>query len=277
MDFKSHLPVHTHQDGTSFVAGSEYTVGIGGYESVHGDYLTAGINVGRELFVVDAVMRSTTKAEDSAFTSGDLGMQILAVRQDVLASSTDLDGDYASFKVNALGELYVRGNMNLDIEVEEDAAHVSGQKGLMPLAVRNDLHAEMTDADGDYSPLTTDKSGAMRVTVVDPTQSNTEVIDFQTTVALAATASADHDYTVAVGSTLKIDEIIASASGRIKVEILADGAPKLVKFNSTANPNVEWGPEGKLELAAGTVLKITITNLENQAQDVYSTSTGYLI
>jgi len=46
-------------------------------------------------------------AEDSAHSSGDDGQQILAVRQDTLAASTSADGDYASFKSNNLGELYV--------------------------------------------------------------------------------------------------------------------------------------------------------------------------
>jgi hypothetical protein len=45
--------------------------------------------------------------EDSAHTSGDAGLHMLAVRQDTLASSTSADGDYASLKVNAQGRLYV--------------------------------------------------------------------------------------------------------------------------------------------------------------------------
>jgi len=45
--------------------------------------------------------------EDSAHTSGDAGLHMLAVRQDTLAASTSTDGDYASLKVNALGRLYV--------------------------------------------------------------------------------------------------------------------------------------------------------------------------
>jgi hypothetical protein len=45
--------------------------------------------------------------EDSAHTSGDAGLHMLAVRQDTLAASTSADGDYSSLKVNALGRLYV--------------------------------------------------------------------------------------------------------------------------------------------------------------------------
>jgi len=47
-------------------------------------------------------------AEDSAHASGDQGGFVLAVRQDTLASSTSADGDYAAFKQNSLGELYVK-------------------------------------------------------------------------------------------------------------------------------------------------------------------------
>jgi hypothetical protein len=47
-------------------------------------------------------------AEDAAHTSGDKGGFVLAVRQDTLASSTSADGDYAAFKQNQKGELYVK-------------------------------------------------------------------------------------------------------------------------------------------------------------------------
>ena len=60
--------------------------------------------------------------EDSAHTSGDSGAYVLAVRQDTLASSTSDDGDYASLKVNALGELYVH---DTDVKAELVAANTS--------------------------------------------------------------------------------------------------------------------------------------------------------
>lgn len=59
-------------------------------------------------------------AEDSAHTSGDVGLHMLAVRQDTLASSVDTDGDYASFKVDSLGRLYVAAAVAGD--VADDAA-----------------------------------------------------------------------------------------------------------------------------------------------------------
>lgn len=60
------------------------------------------INVNADISVVNG----SDKVEDSAHVSGDIGTYVLAVREDTLASSTSASGDYASFKVDALGRLY---------------------------------------------------------------------------------------------------------------------------------------------------------------------------
>lgn len=46
----------------------------------------------------------------------------------------------------------------------EDAAHASGDTGVMVLAVRRDSAASGTSADGDYAALSVDVNGALRVT-----------------------------------------------------------------------------------------------------------------
>lgn len=51
-----------------------------------------------------------------------------------------------------------------DVVLAEDAAHSSGDKGIMALAVRKDSAASLAGTDGDYIPLTTDSTGALRVT-----------------------------------------------------------------------------------------------------------------
>jgi len=45
----------------------------------------------------------------------------------------------------------------------EDAAHTTGDTGVMVLAVRNDGGAVLAGTTGDYVPLTTDANGALRV------------------------------------------------------------------------------------------------------------------
>lgn len=58
-----------------------------------------------------------------------------------------------------------------DIVKAEDAAHSSGDKGVMVLAVRNDAHATLA-ADGDYIPLSVDSSGDLHVSI----QNNASVV-----------------------------------------------------------------------------------------------------
>lgn len=113
-------------------------------------------------------------AEDSASASGNLGASILSVRQDTLATDTSTDGDYAFIKSTASGEVYVRdpgANTSLaSILAElqglshlEDVAHVSGDAGVMSLAVRNDVLGSLVSANGDYAPLQVDANGSLRV------------------------------------------------------------------------------------------------------------------
>lgn len=50
-----------------------------------------------------------------------------------------------------------------DIVFAEDTAHTTGDKGAFVLAVRNDGGSPLAGSDGDYVPLTTDATGALRI------------------------------------------------------------------------------------------------------------------
>lgn len=103
-------------------------------------------------------------AEDAAHSDGDIGAYVLAVRQDTLSSSTSADGDYASFKVDAAGALYINGSQytqpisatDLDIR---DLTHVSDSvkvgDGTDFLAVNGDgsINAVVTATDLDIRDL----------------------------------------------------------------------------------------------------------------------------
>ena len=102
--------------------------------------------------------------------------------------------------------------------------------------------------------------------------------------AVAAGATDNHDYTVTAAKTLKLSKIMASASGKIKVEVQIETAPasgtyasKFVKFNSTAEPNLDFDIKELITVPAGTKVRVIITNREPQAQDVYSTISGHEI
>lgn len=53
----------------------------------------------------------------------------------------------------------------LSVEKAEDAAHSTGDKGIMLLAVRKDTAAALADTDGDYAPLEIDANGKLHVQV----------------------------------------------------------------------------------------------------------------
>jgi hypothetical protein len=137
------------------------------------------------------------KAIQSPQGTTDTGVPALVVRNDTLADLSGADGDYAPLQVNALGALYVEVktsalpsgaatstlqtsseailttiNTSLD-NIEADADTSAGavkniqsvqgttDAGIPALVVRNDTLADLSGADGDYSPLQVNATGAL--------------------------------------------------------------------------------------------------------------------
>ncbi len=120
------------------------------------------------------------------------------------------------------------------------------------------------------------------VTSVD--SEGTEVNDYNTVAAVAAGASSNHDYTVTALMILKLSQIWASASGKMKIEVqietgVATGVftTRFVGFNSTSDTNIELPIRENISVAAGVRVRVIRTNRDNQAQDVYSTISGHEI
>jgi len=118
----------------------------------------------------------------------------------------------------------------------------------------------------------------MPVFVTNTSGAGTELNHYQTNAAIAAAATSNHDYT-AVGSSLLLNRVLASASGKMKIEVQIDpdgvsGYSTLcVNFNSTSEPNMapEFAP---VEIIVGGKIRVIRTNKDNQAQDLYSTLVG---
>lgn len=109
-----------------------------------------------------------------------------------------------------------------------------------------------------------------------------EINNYQTSASLASNSSVDLDYTVTALKTLKLSQFQFSASGKAKFELKIETAvgsgtfsTKFVFFNSTANPNVDFALKEHIDVAAGVKVRVTITNKDVQAQDVYSTICGH--
>jgi hypothetical protein len=242
--------------------------------------------------VVDIdVIAAAFKAEDSAHVSGDTGVQTLLVRQDTLAASTDADGDYGSFKSNNLGELYVTdtdaiallttidgdtSNIAIDTAViagdttsidatltaltrAEDSVHVSGDQGIMGLAVRNDTLGSLVDADGDYAPLQVNASGELYVTL-----NGSEILTNDTAnTAITATATAV-DNTVG-GTDLKATDL----ADRKYLFLYNNGNRKCFVGPSglTTATGFPVSPGSYLELRAGAAIDLYAIAPTGSAQD----------
>jgi len=145
----------------------------------------------------------------------------------------------------------------------------------------NDVHAldvALHDEDGNAFSA----SNPLPVTFVD--SEGTEVNNYNTGAALAAGATSNHDYTVTAATTLKLSQIWASASGKMRIEVSIETAPasgvfvsRFVGFNSTSQPNIRIPVNENIEVAAGVKVRVARKNNDNQAQDVYSTISGHEI
>lgn len=125
-------------------------------------------------------------------------------------------------------------------------------------------------------------SNPLPVTNVD--SEGAEVNDYNTVASVAAAATSNHDYTVTALKTLKLSQIWASASGKLKIEVqvetgVATGVftTRFVGFNSTANTNILIPVGENISVAAGVRVRVIRTNKDNQSQDVYSTISGHEI
>ena len=111
-----------------------------------------------------------------------------------------------------------------------------------------------------------------------------EIQDFKQATTIAADASDDHTYSVASGRTLLLTGVYASSSSRSKCEVyIGDGgvsetfALKAVAFGTSSDPNMPikfTTPIKVVGTANTTTVKITMTNRDNQSQDLYSTVMG---
>ncbi len=208
-------------------------------------------------------IRDLAFATDKVDVSGSevsLDATTLAALENITVSATDLDiRDLAfatdSVDVSGSAVTAVVTATNLDIR---DLTHVSDSIKI---------------GDGtDFLAVNTD--GSINVVIADATP-GTPINDYATSAAVASGASINHDYTVTALKTMYLNQIEAAASGKFKIEVKVNAVTKFVQFNSTANTNASIHIENPIVATAGQVVRVTITNRDNQAQDVYSTISGY--
>lgn len=245
-----------------------------------GDYAPLQVDSSGRLRVVGDidVTNLSEKNEDDAHSSGDTGDYVLAVRADARPTdaNTSADGDYASFFVNNSGELYVKdtdvaallttidadtGSILTEIQSlshAEDVAHVSGDAGVMGLAVRNDTLASLVDTDGDYAPLQVNADGALYVTlsgaVSDPALADTAIATAANPLDVANTAEdvvasplANRKYLWVYNNGNR--EVFIGASGVTSATGFPLPAGSILEMRAGDSIDIEWvGPNTSQEI-----------------------------
>jgi len=134
-----------------------------------GNSITVDGSLGITTIVPGTGATNLGKAEDAASVDGDTGVMILAKRVDTASTQTTTDGDYTTPVANANGQLRVGINRtfqttdNDSLLKAEDAAHTTGDAGVLSLAIRNDANATLTTTDLDYSGQAVDGAGNTKV------------------------------------------------------------------------------------------------------------------
>lgn len=232
----------------------------------------------------DLDIRDLAFASDKADVSGstvalDAGtlaaLESITVQNGSGAAAVNIQDGGNSITVDA-NNLDIR-----DLVFASDKVDVSGSSVTVTatdLDIRNLSHSQdsVKIGDGtDFLAINTDGS----INVVPQEDSGTEVVDYNTSAALAAGASSNHDHTFTAAS--KFYQIVASGSGKIKIEVQVESgaatgtfASKLVAFNSTAAPTIEIALSKFLAVPLGARIRVIRKNLDLLPQDVYSTIVG---
>jgi len=98
--------------------------------------------------MIDQLIFDTTDA-DTIADSHSVGAYIRAADGTLITKTTDNSKE--------------RLDVNTELGLAEDAAHVSGEIGILGLAVRDDAGGSLVDTDGDRTPLSVDAAGNLRV------------------------------------------------------------------------------------------------------------------
>lgn len=226
--------------------------------------------------------------EDAPFTNGDSGIATLLVRQDTLAVSTSADGDYGSFKSNNLGELYVHdtsalaelvlikgdtasivtntastatntSNIHSDLTAlskAEDAASVSGDLGIMALAVRKDAQGSNVNADGDYASLITWSEGSLKVVDI----ANGTILQQQ--VSVTSTAAAVPTSALANRKTLMLQNTSANKMWIGSTTVTTSGATAGIELPANSFMEMEVGPAVSVFAVKSGAGSLTLNVLE---------------
>lgn len=260
-DYASSLPIRTETNGDAAVKVVDGTITSQalGVDSSGRVVVKLTDGSGNNINSTSNALHVDVQNASLVVTATDLDIRDLTDASDKVAIGDGTD----TLAVNADGSINaVVSASNLDIR---DLTHVTDS-----VKVGDGTDFLAVNADGSINVNVTDASPG------------TSVNDYNTSAALAAAATSNHDYTVTGGMTLSLNQIEASGSGKMKIEVqvetgVATGVfnSRFVQFNSTSTPNMSVNLKDPISVAAGVRVRVIRTNRDNQSQDVYSTISGY--
>jgi hypothetical protein len=233
--------------------------------------------------------RVLVKIQDAEDPSGaEKGVQVSEKKAHVRVHAKDSEG--ADKQVLLSQEGHVQSNGDYDaatnkrpssqglIASDRDASPSETTMNKRPTAIAgNDDKVAMDVAISDSQGNRIDENNPLAIYLAESPAE--EVDDYNDADAIASGASANHDYTVTASTTFKSLEFEGSASAKAKWDLqIEDGVGAgtfttvATRFNSTANPNISG--KYKKGIAAGVIIRIVKTNLDNKAQSVYSEIKG---
>lgn len=240
------------------------------------NYGTVGANTLRSA----AQIGNATGAAD--FNFGTVGAQTLRTASELGNATGSIDYNFGTVGAQTIR---VAGQIGNATGAADFNAGATGAQTLRttanqgaPNTVANAWPTLVTDGT-DTMLVNTD--GSINVVITDSTP-GTPVNNFKNAVSIAAGATDNHDYTVTAGKTFYLNELESSGSSKAKMEVqvetgVATGVftSRFVQFNSTATPNMTIHLDNPIAVAAGVRVRLVMSNNDNQAQNLYSTISGY--
>jgi hypothetical protein len=270
-DYDSSLPIRTENDGdvVSFIADAT--------TPANKLKVNADGSIDSNVVVPSGTKIQITDGTDDLAVNGDGSLN-------AVVSATDLDVrdlTFATDKVDASGSLVDVQATDLDIRdltFATDKVDASGSLvdvQATDLDIRNLTFADdKVDASGSTVRVVDEDGNAFSSANPLPVEffeAKAETFDFSQGNAIAKNAT--HTHTYAAPANYKLKEVYVSGSGKLRAELRINNVTVAVGFNSTANPQVQWSFQKGLN-ASSVNVTVLIENLDNGAQNLYSTLVG---
>ena len=236
----------------------------------NGDYQGFAVNPTGELYVHDTDVLAQLVTIDAVLDS--IKVDTASIITELQAVNTELDNikvDTGNISTNTSNIDTKLGNLTH----LEDAAHVSGDAGIMAMGVQQTADAALA-GDGDYAPYQVDENGFLKVNVKSITLLP-GAEEYSATDALAAGGDGlilaiDENFTdvasisVGAGETLYLYGYSWASDGNSIARIITDDTVNTIVYkmslNSSAQPQVDehFSEGGRIEIAGAANLSVKI-------------------